>query len=143
MVAAGAVGIAAEVTLGRRVVSDQATNPGIPASGCAHGYGDPQPATYRLAGANGVGPQLRVPVAPRVRFELGGTGTVTPALAGATVLVESLAADGRTWKEIGRTAVEAVGVFRIGVRVGPGSYRARVPATRGWSQGVSPVVTFG
>ena len=37
--------------------------------------------------------------------------------------------------------VDASGSFHARVRVVPGSYRARVPATKGFVEGVSPTLT--
>ena len=95
---------------------------------------------YRLADAAGRGALLRVPVAPRVTFD-GGAGTVAPALTDALVLLERQ--DGARWVEIGRERVAADGTYLFGVRLGPGVYRVRVPATRGYAVGTSPVLTLG
>jgi hypothetical protein len=95
---------------------------------------------YRLATAAGLGPVLRVAVAPKVTFD-GGAGTVTPALPDAVVLLER--EDGATWTESARGAVQADGTYRFGVRLGPGVYRVRVPATRGYAAGISPELTLG
>ena len=89
---------------------------------------------YRLATATGQGPTTQLLVAPRVTFD-GGAGTVTPPLPGAAVVLESL--DGETWRTLGRTTVGADGSYLFGVRLGPGVYRARVPAGRGLAAGVS------
>jgi stage II sporulation protein D len=90
---------------------------------------------YRLANAAGQGATLRVPVAPRVEFD-GGAGSVVPTLPGATVVLEAL--EGDTWRELGREQVFGDGSYLFGVRLGTGVYRVRVPATRGFAEGVSP-----
>jgi stage II sporulation protein D len=97
-------------------------------------------ALYRLATATGVGPSLRVPVAPRVTFD-GGAGTVVPALPGARVLLESL--QGEAWQPLGRATVGEDGSYQLGVRLGAGVYRTRVPAARGFAEGLSPELRLG
>ena len=97
-------------------------------------------ALYRLATATGLGPSLRLPVAPRVTFD-GGAGTVVPALPGAQVVLESLA--GERWKQLGRTTVAEDGSYQFGVRLGNGVYRTRVPAERGFAEGLSPELRLG
>jgi stage II sporulation protein D len=89
---------------------------------------------YRLVTAAGQGSTTKLAVAPRVTFD-GGAGTVTPALPGAGVVLESL--EGETWRSLGRTAVGADGAFQFGVRLAAGTYRARVPAAAGFAEGVS------
>jgi stage II sporulation protein D len=91
-------------------------------------------ALYRLATAVGQGPTMRVPVAPRVIFD-GGAGTVTPALPGAAVVLESL--DGEQWRQLGRTTIGEDGTYLFGVRLGAGLYRTRVPAAAGFAEGLS------
>jgi hypothetical protein len=95
---------------------------------------------YRLATSAGLGPVLRVPVAPRVTFD-GGGGAVTPALPNATVVLERQ--DGTAWSEAARGRVAADGTYLFGVRLGPGVYRVRVPATRGYAAGLSPELSLG
>ena len=95
---------------------------------------------YRLATAAGLGPVLRAPVAPKVTFD-GGAGTVTPPLPNALVLLERQ--DGAVWTELARGRVAEDGTYLFGVRLGPGSYRVRVPATRGYAAGLSPELRLG
>jgi hypothetical protein len=95
---------------------------------------------YRLANTAGQGSVLRVPVAPRVTFD-GGAGRVAPALPGATVVLESR--DGEAWAEIGRGQIAEDGSYLFGVRLGPGVYRARVPAGRGFAEGASAELRLG
>jgi len=97
-------------------------------------------ALYRLATATGLGPSLRIPVAPRVTFD-GGAGTVVPALPGVRVVLESL--QGETWKPLGKATVAEDGSYQLGVRLGSGVYRTRVPAARGFAEGVSPELRLG
>jgi hypothetical protein len=97
-------------------------------------------ALYRLATPTGQGPTMRVPVAPRVTFD-GGAGTVSPALPGATVVLES--ADGADWKPLGRATVAEDGSYTFSVRLGSGTYRARVAPTGGFVEGVSRELRLG
>ncbi len=98
------------------------------------------PTVYRLATAAGIGPVLRVPVAPRVTFD-GGGGTVTPPLPDAVVVLERQ--EGAVWAEAARGRVSADGAYLFPVRLGPGVYRVRVPATRGYAPGTSPELALG
>jgi stage II sporulation protein D len=101
----------------------------------------PAPGTlYRLASAAGLGPVLRAAVAPKVTFD-GGAGTVTPPLPNALVLLERQ--DGTVWNELARGRVAEDGTYLFGVRLGPGTYRVRVPATRGYAVGLSPELRLG
>ena len=95
---------------------------------------------YRLATATGLGSSLRVPVAPRVTFD-GGAGTVVPALPGAQVVLESL--QGVAWKALGRATVGEDGTYQLGVRLGTGVFRTRVPAVRGFAEGMSAELRLG
>jgi stage II sporulation protein D len=98
------------------------------------------PTVYRLATAAGLGPVLRVPVAPRVTFD-GGGGTVAPTLTNAVVVLERQ--EGTAWIETARGRVAADGSYLFGARLGPGVYRVRVPATRGYAAGASPALPLG
>ena len=104
---------------------------------------------YRIEGtgatARVLGQVLVVQVAPRVRLatnELGTlSGTVRPRLSGATVFLERQR--GSTWTRVGETVADATGAFRVELGVAAGTYRARVPATAGFSDGVSPTLVVG
>jgi len=65
-------------------------------------------------------------------------GTVRPRLQGARVTIERRV--GSAWNGVGTTTVGADGAFRAGLNVVPGSYRARVPKTGTWAEGVTPVL---
>ena len=96
---------------------------------------------YRLASGLARTAPTTVGVAPRVALVEPGdlselTGTVRPALAGATIEIQRL--QGQTWQVVGRTTVGAGGEFTARVNVTPGSYRARVPTPgRGLVAGTS------
>jgi hypothetical protein len=63
---------------------------------------------------------------------------VRPRLQGSGVTIERRR--GIAWEEVGTTKVDAGGVFRAGLAVVPGSYRARVAKTGSWAEGVTPVL---
>jgi stage II sporulation protein D len=102
---------------------------------------------YRIESKGGASPALLVRVAPRVRLgvppALGPdgvlSGTVRPRVSGAPVAIERL--KGTIWKQIARTAVDRAGAFQAQIQLVPSSYRARVAATEGLAEGVSPVLT--
>jgi stage II sporulation protein D len=99
---------------------------------------------YRIEVKGGASPTLLVQVSPRVRLatpaELGTlTGTVKPRVTGAPVSIERL--KGTTWTQIAHSTVGATGGFRARVQLVPASYRARVAATEGLVEGLSPVLT--
>jgi stage II sporulation protein D len=104
----------------------------------------PQQTTrYRIETKSASSPTLLVRVAPLVRMsnpvdtsEL--VGTVRPRLSGAPVTFERLGPSG--WASIARTVIDGSGGFRATVPLQPGSYRARVPATGGFAEGVTAVL---
>ena len=98
---------------------------------------------YRLASGTLRGAPVRLSLAPSVRLlrpadaaELHGR--VKPALTGSVVVVERQTASG--WAAAGRSSVDAKGAFVTRLALKPGSYRARVPAGRGFAAGVSQVL---
>jgi stage II sporulation protein D len=99
---------------------------------------------YRIEVKGGASPALLVQVAPRVKLAVGAdsaalTGSVRPRVTGAPVAIERL--KGTTWTEIAQKTVDATGAFQAQVPLVPGSYRARVAATEGLAEGLSPVLT--
>jgi hypothetical protein len=98
---------------------------------------------YRLQSKSANSPAILVAVAPKVRLlpptEPGAlAGTVRPLLKGATVTVERL--DGARWSTVGSGIVAPDGSFTVLLELTSGSFRARIPATGGYSAGVSPVL---
>jgi stage II sporulation protein D len=83
-----------------------------------------------------VAPLVRLTV-PTDRLSLGGT--VQPLLPNAAVEVQRQGGAG--WATIARTTVAGNGVFRVSVRVTPGTYRVRVLAGKGYAPGLSKVLT--
>jgi stage II sporulation protein D len=99
---------------------------------------------YRIEATGGASPALLVRVSPRVRLAVAAepralAGTVRPRVSGAPVSIERL--KGTTWTQVARTDVDASGGFRAKLQVVPASYRARVAATEGLAEGLSPVLT--
>jgi stage II sporulation protein D len=99
---------------------------------------------YRLESKGAACPGLLVRVAPRVRLgapvDPGAlSGTVRPRLTGAPVSIERR--QGTAWIPVADTVVDPTGSFRVELQVVPGSYRARVAATEGFAEGVTPVLT--
>jgi stage II sporulation protein D len=99
---------------------------------------------YRIEVEGGASPALLIQVSPRVRLSVATepgslAGTVRPKVAGAPVSIERL--NGTTWTEIARSTIDATGAFRARAQVVPASYRARVAATEGLAEGLSPVLT--
>jgi len=100
---------------------------------------------YRLEAAASpmkvAGQALLVRVSPRIRLartlQPGVlTGIVRPRLAGAPVRVERQ--QGTVWAYVGETVTDGSGGFRLELDLVPGVYRARVPATGDFAEGVSP-----
>ena len=90
-------------------------------------------------------PGLLVSVSSRVRLARPAldptslSGMVRPKLSGAAVSIERL--KGTAWTPVASTAVDGAGSFRARVKLVPGSYRARVAATNGLAEGISPPLT--
>jgi stage II sporulation protein D len=100
---------------------------------------------YRIEVEGAASPALLVQVAPRVLLEqpvdpLLLTGTVRPRLVGARVTIERR--EGTAWSRIARAVVDRAGAFRAQFSISPGAYRARVPATAGYAEGVAPVLAI-
>ncbi len=101
---------------------------------------------YRLAGADGLGPMLKVPVGPRVRLarapESGTlTGSVRPALAGALVEIQRFE-DG-DWPAASQAYTDERGAFTLELDLVPGIYRAWVAREQGFAEGISPELEVG
>jgi stage II sporulation protein D len=95
---------------------------------------------YRLAIGTLRTAQVRLAVAPRVRFDLSSSktslsGLVRPVLPNALVEIQRLA--GTAWRTVARTRVDANGDFVATVRLHKGSYRARVTPGRGFVPGTT------
>jgi len=98
---------------------------------------------YRIEATGAASPAILVQVSPRVQLALGVapmtlTGTVRPRLSGALVAIERR--EGTTWKRLARSTVDENGAFRAKLRLLPGEYRARIPATGGYAEGVTAVL---
>lgn len=96
---------------------------------------------YRLAGADGLGPLLKVPVGRRVRLARAPepgvlSGTVRPVLLGALVEIQRLE-DG-DWVAVGQTYTDDRGAFSLELELVPGTYRAWVAPGQGLAEGISP-----
>ncbi len=103
-----------------------------------------QTMRYRIEAKGGASPALLVRVAPRVRLAQPTdprvlSGSVRPRLTGASVAVERQSATG--WTSVADAVVDQSGAFRAKLTVAPGTYRARVPPTNGFAQGLAPVLT--
>ena len=101
----------------------------------------PSPTTwYRLAVGTLRTAQVRVAVAPLVRFDLSQSktslrGLVRPLLPKALVEIQRLA--GTEWSTVARTRVDADGSFAVSLQLHAGSYRARVTPGRGFVPGTT------
>ncbi len=98
---------------------------------------------YRIEVEGASSPAVLVEVAPRVQLSRDSVepktlaGTVRPRLSGAVVFIERRA--GSTWRRVARRTVDSAGAFRTEV-LQPGEYRARLPATGGYAEGVTAVL---
>jgi SpoIID/LytB domain protein len=95
---------------------------------------------YRLGVGSLRTPQVRVAVAPRVRFysprsQTSLRGLVRPVLPDARVEIQRQA--GSAWRTVARTRVDADGNFLASVQLRKGIYRARVSAGRGFVPGIT------
>jgi stage II sporulation protein D len=81
-----------------------------------------------------------VEVAPKVVLEPAGDGgiggSVEPARGGVPVTIQRRRAGGG-WEDVTTAVTEADGSFTTGRDLGPGTYRARVPAGAGLAAGLS------
>jgi stage II sporulation protein D len=98
---------------------------------------------FRLGTADARSAPVRVLVAPRVRLDpptatVALSGTVTPVLAGATVVLQRQR--GETWANASSAKVNEQGTFMVRVRVMPGSYRAMVLPSGSYATALSPVL---
>jgi len=102
-----------------------------------------KPATstwYRLAVGTLRTPQVRVSVAPLVRFDLSPsktslTGVVRPVLPDAVVQIQRLA--GTSWSTVAKTRTDANSDFTATLQLSAGSYRARVAPGHGFVAGTT------
>ena len=95
----------------------------------------------RLGSGSLRGALLRLTVAPVVKLLAGNTGTVKPAVPGATVDVQQQV--GRTWQTVMSVPVDASGRFAAGT-LPPGTYRARYAPGGGLVAGASvPLAVTG
>ena len=95
---------------------------------------------YRLSIGSLHTGQVRVPVAPRVKFyapksQTALRGLVRPVLPTARVDVQRLAGD--AWRTVATTRVDDDGNFLASVQLRKGTYRARVSAGRGFVPGTT------
>ena len=98
---------------------------------------------YRIEVKGAASPPILLRVAPRVQLQpsadgTGLSGTVRPRLPGADVTIERRR--GSAWAEVARVKVDKTGSFLAALAISPGSYRARVAATDGFVEGVTPVL---
>jgi len=95
---------------------------------------------YRLAVGTLRTAQVRVAVAPLVRFDLSPsktslTGLVRPLLPDALVEIQRLA--GTDWKTVAKTRTDANSAFTATLQLDAGSYRARVTPGHGFVPGTT------
>jgi hypothetical protein len=100
---------------------------------------------YRISSGIARSAVARISVAPSVRLTASSdrtavTGIVKPLLPGAPAQVQRQGENG-TWTTVASTTVTADGAFEASVDLRPGTYRARVIASKGFAAGVSPVLT--
>ena len=99
---------------------------------------------YRIVAGGAASQALLVTVASRVRLVqavepgvLGGT--VRPRAPKALVHIERL--KGTRWVQVAEVTGDGSGSFRVELALRPGTYRARVLASAGLAEGVSPELT--
>ena len=95
---------------------------------------------YRLAVGKLRTAQVRVAVAPLVRFDVSASksslaGIVRPVLPDALVEIQRLA--GTNWSTVARTRTDANGDFTAALRLRAGSYRARARPGHGFVPGTT------
>jgi stage II sporulation protein D len=98
---------------------------------------------YRIECKGAASPGLLVRVAPRVRLAVPAdpgalSGTVRPKLPGAVVSIERR--KGTAWQGVTDAVVDETGSFRAQLQLVAGGYRARVTATNGFAEGLSPMI---
>jgi hypothetical protein len=103
-----------------------------------------QTIRYRLQATEAASPAQLVRVSPRVQLAPPLSpgvlsGTVRPRLVGADVTIERKT--GTVWTEVARAVVDGTGAFSAVLDLLPGSYRARVAPSGGFTEGVAPAVT--
>ena len=97
---------------------------------------------YRLEAAGSASPALLVQVAPRLQLTRPSvaepdvlTGTIRPRISDAGIVIERRS--GSAWVLVGQASVDSTGAFRLeGIAV-PGTYRARISATSGYTAATS------
>jgi hypothetical protein len=102
-----------------------------------------KPATstwYRLAVGTLRTAQVKVSVAPLVRFDLSPsqtsfTGLVRPVLPNALVEIQRL--KGTNWSTVAKTRTDANSDFTATLQLSAGSYRARVTPGHGFVPGAT------
>jgi len=103
---------------------------------------------YRLEVKGAASPALLVRVSPRVELIRSAepgvlSGTVRPKLPGALVAIEHQEVGRAVWTPVAEAIVDEKGAFRAELDVFPGAYRARVPATGGYAEGVAVLPITG
>jgi stage II sporulation protein D len=98
---------------------------------------------YRIEAEGATSPTLLVQVAPRVELRQPAepgilSGFVRPRLNGVAVTIERRR--GAAWEPLAKAVVDARGEFSAQLALGPGSYRARVPKTGDWAEGITAVL---
>jgi stage II sporulation protein D len=93
---------------------------------------------YRLAWQSVRAGLSRIAVAPRITAQLaaaGSQGTVSPAVAGATVQLQQQT--GTSWAPVSSTVTDSTGAWSFAGPLQPGSYRIRCAPGHGLVPGVS------
>jgi stage II sporulation protein D len=98
---------------------------------------------YRIESKEAASPGQLLRVAPRVRLAVPAdpgalSGTVRPKLPGAVVTIERR--KGTVWAGVADAVVDGAGSFRAQLQLLAGGYRARVAATDGYAEGLSPMI---
>jgi hypothetical protein len=101
-------------------------------------------ARYRIDASGASSSAVLVRVAPLVRLTRPAEpgvllGTVRPRLPGAAVNIEHR--EGTSWVAVADTVVDKAGAFRVQLELVRGSYRARVPATGNFAEGVGAAIS--
>jgi stage II sporulation protein D len=101
-------------------------------------------ARYRIDASGASSSAVLVRVAPLVRLTRPAEpgvllGTVRPRIPGAAVVVERR--EGAGWVAVVKTVIDRAGAFRAKLELVRGSYRARVPATGDFAEGVGAAIS--